>query len=438
MKKLLSVIICFAVLASSLALFPSAAAEFTMDDAKSLVESLAEYGRIFSCGNVGEFYIDKDGNVSNPPMDTALALLRSIEPDYEWEEHMVEGHVRNAIGEYSSPEYWRNKLTKILTDEYVDENFGKIFDEGIAYYDGKVYVRCGVVGQNHISEESFDDFEDKNLTVNGDTAQLTCLYELPFQFGKTKIKFEFKYTEAGWRISGGTGTNGYFGVLPTSLGMSDNEAQALVSKLYNFKQIITDIDGDIFLENLPGKIVTDKELIKRLDEKRLGYQQADGQIINYKLLDGDYGKLSYWKDYLKTFLTDDFVENNIVLKHGLIELDGLVYAAEEISYRVLHNGPFFSAAPLENCVIGVGPNIVIFSAEVSPGVDKKLNIKCEYTEDGWRICGGDDADIFIRWALDDNAKNPETGDSAIGVTVCLLLSAAGLCIMLGKRRFLNA
>ena len=214
MKKLLSVIICFAVLASSLALFPSAAAEFTMDDAKSLVESLAEYGRIFSCGNVGDFYIDKDGNVSNPPMDTALALLRSIEPDYEWEEHTVEWHVRNAIGEYSSPEYWRNNLTKILTDEYADENFEKIFDEGIAYYDGKVYVRCGVVGQNHISEEPFDDFEDKKLTVNGDTAQLTCLYELPFDQGYQKITFEFRYTENTWKISGGTATNTYFGIAP--------------------------------------------------------------------------------------------------------------------------------------------------------------------------------------------------------------------------------
>jgi hypothetical protein len=216
MKKLLSVIICFAVLASSLALFPSAAAEFTMSDAKVLIDLLAEHAQILWYGETGGLY--KSENVSH---EIGVKITKHLYGDKYQIENYPEGtfsaNIFYPLDEYKSPEYWKERFGTFLTSEYIEENFEEIFIEGVIYCDGEMFIRPGAVAQSHISgEATFEDFEDKKLTVNGDTAQLTCLYELPFDQGYQKITFEFRYTENTWKISGGTATNTYFGIAPNA------------------------------------------------------------------------------------------------------------------------------------------------------------------------------------------------------------------------------
>ena len=169
MKKLLSIIICVTVLTSVLSLFPSAAAEFTMNDAEALIFMLEEHERIFYCGAVDEFLADE------VPVDEGLKVMNYISPGHYSEENYPSDHLYYSFGGYKTPEYWKECLQTFLAPEYVEENFEEILKGGITLYDGEIYVRTGVVRQTYFCDVKVEDFKNKKLTVNGNEAVYTFL-----------------------------------------------------------------------------------------------------------------------------------------------------------------------------------------------------------------------------------------------------------------------
>ncbi len=204
MKRILSFIICFAVSASLTAISSFATPEFTMDDAESLIGLLEETADILFEGNVDEFKTSDE-----IPTDEAVKVLNSISPN----QYNVDDHgIYYPAEQYKAPEYWKEKLGAFLTSDYIEENFEKIFDSGIIYHDGKIYVRTGFAVQSSAGYDSFSELKNKKITSNGDKALLSFTQDLPFSGGTVERSIEFRYTENGWRIAGGTGADSVLGI----------------------------------------------------------------------------------------------------------------------------------------------------------------------------------------------------------------------------------
>jgi hypothetical protein len=60
-------------------------------------------------------------------------------------------------------------------------------------------------------------------------------------------------------------------------------------------------------------------------------------------------------------------------------------------------------------------------------------IDFEYTENGWRISGGDATKAFLKFSW----KNPETGDGVTVIIACLAVSMLGVGLTVKKRRYTN-
>ena len=106
MKKLLSIIICVTVLTSVLSLFPSAAAEFTMNDAEALIFMLEEHERIFYCGAVDEFLADE------VPVDEGLKVMNYISPGHYSEENYPHIYYNLTYGEFEEGIFLYDRNTK--------------------------------------------------------------------------------------------------------------------------------------------------------------------------------------------------------------------------------------------------------------------------------------------------------------------------------------
>ncbi len=430
MKKLLSIIICVTVLTSVLSLFPSAAAEFTMNDAEALIFMLEEHERIFYCGAVDEFLADE------VPVDEGLKVMNYISPGHYSKENYPSDHLYYSFGEYKTPEYWKERLQKFLAPEYVEENFEEILKGGITLYDGGIYVRTGVVRQTYFCDVKIKDFKNKKLTVNGNEAVYTFL-----RSENEKMRsVEFKCADGIWRVSGGSATSAYLDLPDPDTAITKGGAVDLIKQMVCFKEGMNGgaIINDVSIFGLPKTPVRDETLQKQLCEMSVGKYDED---LSFYKLDGEYGKPSFWYDHLKKFLTDEYVEKNLELRGALIELDGEVYTPDPVVYAVAPDYPSLNGKTVEESVKAETKNTVLFKfADIVGENVKTMNFEVEFenTENGWRICGGEGAECFLGIVWAENADNPETGDDAAVITVCLLVSAAGLGITLGKRRSLNA
>lgn len=207
MKKILSVIICISIFVSSLMLPSFAAPEFTMKDAEKLVADLEEIADILLEGQINEFTTFEEA-----PAEVALKVVNLHEPGRYTIDNYPKFHVYYTAEQYKSPEYWIERLNTFLTSEYTAEHFSEILDGGITYCDGEIFIINGFAVQSTAGYDTFDDLKNKKITQSGNTAYLEFLYELPYDRGYVERKIEFKYTESGWRISGGNGADAVFGI----------------------------------------------------------------------------------------------------------------------------------------------------------------------------------------------------------------------------------
>ncbi len=222
--------------------------------------------------------------------------------------------------------------------------------------------------------------------------------------------------------------------------ITKTEAAELIDKMYKFKETIGGTNTDIFLGSLPRTLVTDQAVYKQICEKLYSGRYYPEMEL-FSLPDGEYGTLSFWHDHIKKFMTDSYVENNVVLHFGLIELGDKVYMADPVAYMEVPGFPHLCGCdlPLEDHITLVDNDTVLLEADYR-NMDQEGRFKevdFEYTENGWRISGGEATEQFMYRASVRNTENPETGDSVTPVIVCLLISILGVGITVKKRRCMH-
>ncbi len=215
--------------------------------------------------------------------------------------------------------------------------------------------------------------------------------------------------------------------------ITKDEAAKLVQSMHNFHKSICDTTGDMNILEFSRTEVTDDKTHKRLCQVR-PYEEPD--YLVFYLLDGDYGKLSFWHQYIGQFLTDNYIKDNVKLNWSLIELDGKVYCVD---------GPFYFATPalpglisdgkpLEDRITLVDNDTVLLEAYFDGFEPTKYEVNFEYTDNGWRICGGEATKKFMRYLPLEDTVNPETSNSVTPVIIYLIVSSIGVGVMLKKRR----
>ena len=219
--------------------------------------------------------------------------------------------------------------------------------------------------------------------------------------------------------------------------ITKTEAANLITAMYKFKEhsIKTD-DGYVFLGELPFTPITDKTVFKRLCDV-LNYHKFT--IDLFSLLDGEYGKLSFWHEYIKEFMTDDYVENNLDLHHGLIELGDKVYTIDPACYSGAPDFPTLCGCglTLEEHITLIDNDTVLLEAHFDGYEPTKYRIDFEHTENGWRISGGAGVERFMAGFTKRETENPETGDNILMIAVCMAVSSVGIAYGVSKRRALG-
>ncbi len=152
------------------------------------------------------------------------------------------------------------------------------------------------------------------------------------------------------------------------------------------------------------------------------------ESVNFLLPIDGYKSVSDWERYFKSFLTDEYVSTHNMFIGGLYAHEGKVYIGEAHSsapcYPVINDDDIGSAVRL------VDGNTVMVTALYDYENTCEYEVDFEYTENGWRISGGDAVHQFLKVI----PKNPETADSVTPVIICLLVSYIGVGVMLKKRR----
>ncbi len=217
--------------------------------------------------------------------------------------------------------------------------------------------------------------------------------------------------------------------------ITKSEAAELITKMNGFHLILRSTSGDINVEELGGTEVTDKETLDRL-LKLIRFEPNDDLV--FYLLDGDYGKPSFWYDHIGKFLTDDYIQNNVQFNWAIFMLDNKMYRVDSLFYW---GGPvvphLIPESSLDECITVVDSDTVLLKADYMNLEQKWLPIDFEYTENGWRISGGEGAEQFMYFASVKENENPETADSITPVIACLAVSLLGVGLTVKKRRYTN-
>ena len=238
--------------------------------------------------------------------------------------------------------------------------------------------------------------------------------------------------------------------------ITKTEAAELIVKMERFHKglvyLIHDESEGIVIQQLKRTKVEDEDLYNRLVKASVhGDRYADHPWLDFYLLDGEYGKLSFWHEYMGEFLTEDYIQKNIEFNFAIIQLDDKVYSVDAIFYAVVPGFPILInedqqkdiLVETEDHIKIVDNDTVLLEAHYdrdSRNEDKSqsrgwLEVDFEYTEDGWRISGGEATDDFTRFCpLRENDANPETGDGVTVIIACLAVSMLGVGITVKKRR----
>ena len=423
MKKIISLILCITLFSPLFLIFANAETAITKTEAAELITKMADFHYML----VG---LDDEGCISKLPG------VEVTDKDLYEQLVKISGHYpsENLVfflggGEYGELSYWHDRLGEFLTEDYVKKNIE--FNWAIFELDNKMYR---VDAPFYATAPGFPvlisdgaPLEDHIKIVDNDTVLLEGFFD-----DRQWMPVYFEYTENGWRISGGEGTKRFMRFASHSI--TRTEAANLITAMYKFKEhSITTDDGSVFLGELPSTPITDKTVFKRLCDV-LNYHKFT--IDLFSLLDGEYGKLSFWHEYIKEFMTDDYVENNLDLHHGLIELGDKVYTIDPACYSGAPDRPNLCGCglTLEEHITLIDNDTVLLEAHFDGYEPTKYRIDFEHTENGWRISGGAGVERFMAGFTKRETENPETGDNILMIAVCMAVSSVGIAYGVSKRR----
>ena len=80
--------------------------------------------------------------------------------------------------------------------------------------------------------------------------------------------------------------------------ITKNEAAELITKMADFHYMLAGLGEENCIERFDSTEVTDKETFDRLLEKSGLYPS---EYLVFRLYDGEYGKASFWYDYVGEF-----------------------------------------------------------------------------------------------------------------------------------------
>ena len=249
-----------------------------------------------------------------------------------------------------------------------------------------------------------------------------------------------------------------FAVFPQAdEAITKSEAVELIVKMERFHKmlvyLISDESEGMVIQQLERTKVEDEELYNRLVEASVhGDRFAGHPWLDFYLLDGEYGKLSFWHEYMGEFLTEDYIQKNIEFNFAIIQLDDKVYSVDAIFYSVVPGFPVLIDegqqkdifAETEDHIKIVDNDTVLLEARysINSGIEDKtqsigwLEVDFEYTENGWRISGGKATEDFTSFCqLQDNTANPDTSDNGVVIVVCATAALVSIALTANKRRF---
>ena len=139
-----------------------------------------------------------------------------------------------------------------------------------------------------------------------------------------------------------------------------------------------------------------------------------------------------WREYFSEFMVQDFFDKIDFFGNCLIEDNGNVYIIEGAGVAPYY--PVYDSKKIEDCIRVVDNDTVAFSAKYEwENVYEKM-IDFEYTENGWRISGGDATKAFLKFSW-KNPANPDTSDNIIVIVVCATAALVIIALTANKKRF---
>ena len=199
------------------------------------------------------------------------------------------------------------------------------------------------------------------------------------------------------------------------------KATELVRGLSEMHNMLYHDGGVLYVANGYADDELNKELNDALSRKG----------VNFLIPIDGYKNVSDWERYFKSFLTDEYVSTHNIFAGGLYAYKGKVYIGEAHSSAPCY--PVISGDDIGSAVRLVDGNTAAVTALYDYEKICEYEVDFEFTENGWRISGGDAARAFL--CLKTITQNPDTSDNGIVIVVCATAALVGIALTANKRRF---
>lgn len=155
------------------------------------------------------------------------------------------------------------------------------------------------------------------------------------------------------------------------------------------------------------------------------------RLCTFSVLKDGYKTVEDWDKYFKSFLTEEYVSQYDLFCGGIHVYKGNVYIAD--GFAAAPGGPYIESDDIKDAIRLIDGDTVALTAsyEITKRYEKTMDF--EYTENGWRISGGDALQAF----LSPNRRNPDTSDNGILIVVCATAALVGIALTVNKRRFVR-
>lgn len=210
------------------------------------------------------------------------------------------------------------------------------------------------------------------------------------------------------------------------------DAEKLVADLEEIADILWEgrIDEFTTLEKVPDEIAFKVVKPESSSIKYTIDNYPNKGYIYYT--SGQYKSPEYWIERLNTFLTSEYTAEHFseILDGGITYCDGEMFACD--GFVVQSTAGYDTFDELKNKKITQDGDTACLEFLHELPYDRgyvERKIEFAYTENGWRISGGNGVDDVLRIAT-----NPNTSDIGTVISVCLFTSMLGMGITLGKKR----
>ncbi len=204
--------------------------------------------------------------------------------------------------------------------------------------------------------------------------------------------------------------------------ITHEEAVALMEKLISLNEVKAGTE--------PDEMCSDEYVDKETDTALKEVFHTPNMAIAYFYPTDPFKTVDGWNAYMKTFLTEEFVDNIIFFGKGaVIQHEGNVYFVDGAASAPYY--PAYNKKQISENVRIVDNDTFAFTATYEYQQTGEKEIDVVYTEDGWRITDCETARLFIK----PYSKNPDTSDNIIVIVVCATAALVGIALTANKRRF---